>query len=206
MRDKELWLNGSGYPDPTAYKAMKGVFDMEIKVGQIWSTETNSAERRPVLILAVNGDVCTVINAREVESQHSDISIYCGEKSMYLCSSMLQYFFKNKLVELEHTVSDDQFDYVMDKVASSLGIEFDDSEELECAKEVIKVKNTEIERLKKQFDEVVMERDAEIKQLSDELQDVIMNDNPSEDMVRLETERDLYKSLYEQTLERLLTR
>ena len=202
MRDKELWLNGSGYADPTAYQAMKGVLDMEIKAGQIWSTVAGRLESRDVLILAKNGDVLTVLQVTHEDNQHADTHIICGEDDLYSCSKMLQYCFVSKLEECLYTLSEEQYKYVMDKVSSSLGIEFDDSEELECAREVIKVKNEQIENLRNE----VVDLTADCKKLSNELQDVIMNDNPSEDMVRLETERDLYKSLYEQTLERLLAR
>lgn len=206
MRDKELWLNGSGYADPTAYKAMKGVLDMEIKAGQIWSTVAGRLESRDVLILAKNGDVLTVLQVTHEDNQHADTHFICGEDDLYSCSKMLQYCFVSKLEECLYTMSEEQYKYVMDKVSASLGIEFDDSEELECAREVIAAKNAEIKRLQEQFDAVIMEKNHEINNLSGELQDVILNEKPSEDMVRLETERDLYKSLYEQTLERLLSR
>ena len=206
MRDKELWLNGSGYADPTAYNAMKGVFDMEIKAGQVWTTKTDKLETRMVLILAKNGDICMVLNVINGETQHSNIVLdVCGE-TLSACSSMIQYCFVTKLEDFLRTLSKDQFDYVMDKVSSSLGIEFDDSEELEYAREVIKAKNAKIQRLHEQFDAVIAEKNHEINSLSGELQDVILNEKPSEDMVKLETERDLYKSLYEQTLERLIAR
>lgn len=206
MRDKELWLNGSGYADPTAYKAMKGVMDMSVKVGEIYTTKTDRDMGREVLILATDGRICTVLNVKEEGHELDDLHLFIGDREFHLNSRMLQYCFANKCESRVHVLTVDQFDYVMDKVSSSLGIELDDSEELECAREVIAAKNAEIQRLQEQFDAVIMEKNHEINNLSGELQDVIMNDNPSEDMVRLETERDLYKSLYEQTLERLLAR
>ena len=45
MKDKELWLNGSGYPDPTAYNAMKGMVDME-RVGEVWRSTHTKAQRQ----------------------------------------------------------------------------------------------------------------------------------------------------------------
>lgn len=207
MRDKELWLNGSGYADPTAYNALKEIMKMEIKAGEIYNTKTDRDMGRQVLILATDGRVCTVLNVKEEGQELDDLHFVVDGKEIHMNSRMLQYCFANKLEYKVHTLTESQFDCVMYGVAKSLGIEFDDSEELECAREMVAEKTQRIDYLERrnaEYIDTIREKNAEIKQLSDELQDVILADNPSADMVRLETERDLYKNLYEQAFERLV--
>lgn len=205
MRDKELWLNGSGYADPTAYKAMKGVMDdMKDRIGEVWEVNTHKGTKT-VLVVAKKEGAYALLEMFDEMKQYLDITVNLNGEDRHTNSVMFSYCFDDRFAEKVGTLSEDDFNMVLETIGRTFDVPMcGDSEELECAREVVKEKNAEIERLKKQFDEVVMERDAEIKQLSDELQDVILNNDPSADMVRLETERDLYKSLYEQAFERLL--
>lgn len=214
MRDKELWLNGSGYADPTAYKAMKGVMEMSVKVGEIYTTKTDRDMGREVLILATDGRICTVLNVKEEGHELDDLHLFIGDREFHLNSRMMQYCFANRCENRTHVLTDDQFGYVMDKVSASLGIEFDDSEELECAKEVIKAKNDQVECLVKKIEKLTAENarleldNGDLKERIEEIKNepIFPDDYDPHEATVLKTERDLYKSLYENTLERLLTR
>ena len=52
--DKELYRNGSGYADPTAYQAMKGMNSMDVRRFEIWSYVTTTGIERMGIVMAGN--------------------------------------------------------------------------------------------------------------------------------------------------------
>lgn len=203
MRDKELWLNGSGYPDPTAYKAMKGVMDdMRDRIGEVWEVNTNKGTKT-VLVVAKKEGAYALLDMFDEPKRYTDITVNLNGEDWHTNSVMFSYCLDDRFVEKVGTLSEDDFNMALETIGRTFDVPMcGDSEELECAKEIIKAKNEQIENLRIE----VVDLKADCKKLSGELQDVILNDDPSADMVRLETERDLYKSLYEQAFERLVAR
>lgn len=124
MVDKELLRNGSGYVDPTAYKALLEVQrgeKMEKKTGEIWEQETNKGYMREVIVLADHNGCCTILQLIEGENPHCDIKVNCrGEK--FTDSKKLQYCFDDSLTSFIRKLSDEEFSTILNKVANSLGI------------------------------------------------------------------------------------
>lgn len=199
MIDKELWLNGSGYADPTAYKAMKGVMDdMRDRIGEVWEVNTNKGTKT-VLVVAKKEGAYALLDMFDEPKRYTDITVNLNGEDWHTNSVMFSYCLDDRFAEKVGTLSEDDFNMALEIIGRTFDVPMmpDPTE------------NDLLENLRKKLEhaaKLLDEKDEEIKQLSGELQDVILNEKPSADMVRLEVERDLYKNLYEQTLERLLVR
>ena len=204
MIDKELWLNGSGYADPTAYKAMKGVMDdMRDRIGEVWEVNTNKGTKT-VLVVAKKEGAYALLDMFDEPKRYTDITVNLNGEDWHTNSVMFSYCLDDRFAEKVGTLSEDDFNMALETIGRTFDVPM-----MQVPDPTATVEKDLLENLRKKLEHAVKlldEKDEEIKQLSGELQDVIMNGDPSADMVRLETERDLYKSLYEQTLERLLAR
>lgn len=195
MKDKELWLNGSGYPDPTAYKAMKGMVDMENRVGEVWEVNTHKGTKT-VLVVANKEDAFTFLELFDEEKEFADITVTVNGKEMYTNSAMMTYGFENRFAEYVATLSDDDFGNVLQTIGRTFDIPMMPvTDFVRAAHDNTLKKDAEIAELK-----------AEIEKLSSELQDEILKDEPSTREIELTAERNLYKTLYEQAFERLIAR
>lgn len=142
MIDKELLRNGSGYVDPTAYKALLEVQKgepMENRTGELWEVTNNKGYVNECIILADHGKVCTILQLIDEDNGYSDIQVNCrGIK--FTDSRKLQYCFDNACTGFIRKLSEQEFEAIMKKVAASLGIK---AQVVEVVKEVEIVKETE---------------------------------------------------------------
>ena len=176
MKDKELWLNGSGYPDPTAYNAMKGRVDME-RVGEVWEINTHKGTKT-VLVVANKEDAFTFLELFDEEKEFADITVTVNGKEMYTNSAMMTYGFENRFVDKVATLSDDDFGNVLQTIGRTFDIPM--------------MPVTEFVRA---AHDNTLKKDAEIAELKAEIE-----------RLKEEIERNVYKQLYEQILERLIAR
>lgn len=133
---------------------------------------------------------------------------------------------KERLVEFVRTCTDEEMARIDECLMISLGLNWESPvyDQYEQASSEIQAE------LQKKIDDLMMKLEGaerklyelnaenaglmldngdlteQCEKLSGELQDVILNNNPSADKIRLEAERDLYKSLYEQAFERLVAK
>lgn len=129
LNDIDIKRNGSGYYDPTAYKAIKNmeVINMQkvdFRAGEIWevSIDTNSASF-PLLVLACGDGIVTGLRLVKDESQRNDITLHCGKYGlMHTCSKMVQYTFSTNLHDFIRCLRDDELADVREKVAINFGI------------------------------------------------------------------------------------
>lgn len=200
--NNDVLRNGSGINDYTAYKAImnteKGANKMEIQKGEIYEAKRTDGKFMNVIVLAVHSDVCNVLALTD-EMHEGSMKVICqGEK--YTSAHRIQYVFNSQLRRFIRKLKDDEFAEIMDKVAESLGIEseitenkhpdivaWDKEKEVECYK-------TENEKLKE-----------EIYDLECKLEDAREYQTQREE----ENEKkalyaDFYKEMYEKLLEKVI--
>lgn len=200
MRDKELWLNGSGYPDPTAYKAMKGMDDMKGKVGEIWAVNTHKGTKR-MLLLAERDGAYTMLEMFDEETSHTNLCV----GGYYTNTICLTYGLQGRLKDKVDELDSDRFGDVLESIGCSLDIPMMPvTDFVKAAHDNTLQKNAEIEDLKNIINEKDMLIDnlrgrvSELNKINEELVKECKDSN-----VNYLFERDLYKRLYEMAMDRL---
>lgn len=200
MKVDELKKNGSGYNDPTAYKAMKnfengGVSNMTINKGEIWEVE-HGKYIKSAIVIANHGSYCSVLMLDDDYRESRNIQINAhGIK--YTESGFVQYKFNNAFVSFIRVLTDAEFKDVCTKVAKSLDLPVAVSDE-DYFEKLLTDKNEEIEMLKAELEE------AKTRILNFETEPFVADIRDIEENIVLKTERDLYKKQYEMLLERLI--
>lgn len=84
MRDRELWRNGSGYVDPTAYEAMRNVLQEDCKMqrGEIWLAKFNNQERE-VLVITANTYYTSFVLLREEPTEWDNTELSSNSATTY---------------------------------------------------------------------------------------------------------------------------
>lgn len=152
--DKELKRNKEGYYDPTAYIALNNVQKGEImnRTGEIW--EVNMGDKYyKAIVVADDGNIATIIKLVNEDTNNSDFSI----RKNFGCSRMLMFVFTQNMVQFIRKMTDEEFQEVKSKVATSLGIHAQTVEKIVevekvVEKEVGSTSDVELERTKAQLE------------------------------------------------------
>ena len=187
MIDKDLSRNASGYYDPTAYEAMQN-YEKERRTmnqGEIWEIKMNNGQYREVIVIVVNDDIATILQLNDVANGHS-ITVNC-QGIKYTDPRKIQYAFNDTFVSFIRSLKTDEFEKIMDAVADCLGLVI----HTEHTEEAVEPVN--LEKLAKTAEFVPL------PEPSIDLFDIekIM------DVERAKAERDVYKGLYEQLLDKI---
>ena len=229
----DLKRNGSGYYDPTAYKAIRkfqngGVSNMNIRKGEIWEVE-HGKDSKLALVIAWHVSYCSVILLNDEPRESRDIRLNArGMK--YSESGMVSYKFCDAFVDFVRTTTDEEFEDVMNKVSESLGLNpevtcngsddrrIDDlkmklegaERELDEAKAKFTHENNvchalQVELEKKQKENLNLEEDIELFKAEIERlrNSKPMNSDPDEVAV-LKAQIEIYKQQNEKMFERLI--
>lgn len=195
--DRELRRNGSGYYDPTAYKALRNIEReanrMECKRGEIFKYNTTGGERE-ILIVSSN-ERCEgyYLNALFLNDNASGnyVQVVCGDLRYVDCGKVSLVTADN-MGEYIGTATEAEMLQVDNGIIDSLGLvlsdETDTMEQLIEEKRKNNAKDAEIEGLKK----AIRETELVARQFVDN----------NEQIIRLETERDMYKAWFEKLLEK----
>lgn len=184
--DYDISRNGSGYVDPTAYKAIKNFLkseekSMELYKGDIVEFEQNNGYVKEAVILSVHEKFSTVLVLND--NDRLPYSVNCkGMK--YTDPGMVQYVFNDKIQNYIRSMSDKECADIMQAVVDALGYEAP-------VKEVVK--------------EVVKKSEPEFIPLA------VNNDLPfdnaiHEEMAQLKAERNVYKELYENLINSMIAK
>lgn len=126
MTDQPMNRNGSGYIDPTAYMAIKNVRKGEKKMknnelctGEIWKIDTAKGERYAI-ILAVGENASTILTLCENDFLNA-VPVIC-KGTMYTDISRISYVFNDNFIEFARSMTEIEFDNIMDKVVKYLGM------------------------------------------------------------------------------------
>lgn len=188
-------LNGSGVKDLTAYNAIiraEGRDDNgDVYPGDVWTSENSSGFERDVFILAVNGNIVTVLGLIPDCDCENRVAVEVDGRTLVSNLAMMQYAYTSSLKKHLGQVSADRLGKIKGRLAAVLGLPqvintvTDDDEnriaELEAeladmqekyAKKVCEctsieckrdVKKEAEERMRREF--AIEERDCEIKLL-----------------------------------------
>ena len=173
--------NGSGYYDPTAYKAIKNYMKceekrMELYSGDIFKNRLNNGSEKGFVIVSVHDKFSTVLMLSD--NENLPFSIKCNGMK-YTDPGMLQYVYNDNFTEFVRAMTQPEIDELMKAVIDSLGYEAPVKEvvkEVEVSKEAAPAP---VEFVRKgQF--MIPETEA-----------------LKEDLTKAQAERDVYKNLYE---------
>ena len=124
MSDKEIKYNKEGYKDDTAYNAIKNVDAADIpRAGEVWYQEMDSGHTFYCIIVATNGNVCTMLRLTYKQREEHDVCVNVGGEKMYTNSCMLQYGLVTSMKLMERVLTDDEWYTVINRVAESLNLE-----------------------------------------------------------------------------------
>ena len=186
----ELKRNGSGYYDPTAFKALKRIEraekDMEIRKGEIWEVEFGN-NLRTVLVLAAHGSYSTILTFCDEPRERRTVQIN-AQGMKYTEPGMITYKFHDAFDKFIRLATDEEFVNIMDQVAGALGLE---------TEVPFGIVESKVQRLQMELE------DASAKILELEKGNTYFADTNT---TILKTERDLYKSQYESLLERVIAK
>lgn len=165
----ELKRNGSGYVDPTAYKAIKQEDKNEIvNNGEVWEITQNNGFKKYVVVLSAHKGYATVLQLSE--DNYGGYPVNC-KGVMYTDCGKLGYCFTDKFESYIRSLTDGEYQDLMANVAVKLGLPAG-----EQTAEVEKVIEKPVEIVKE-----IVKPDAETEKA----------------LTQAQTERDIYKSLYQ---------
>lgn len=226
----DLKRNGSGYYDPTAYKAIRkfqnGGVTMEVYRGDIFYIEDNyrtegSEQRpgRPALVVSNNtgnyhSDIVSIVwlTTAEKKPLPTHCKILSRIPSTAICEQVIT-ISQNRLGEYVRTATEAEMKEVDRCLMIALGLNLDVTcnESDDSQIDDLKMKLEGAERMLEEANNKFMKEKSVCHALQKEnesLKNIIGNQqshnfDPAEVIV-LKTERDLYKQQYEKMLERLI--
>ena len=193
----ELKRNGSGYYDPTAFKALKKIEraekEMEVKKGEIWEVEFGS-NLRTVLVIAAHGSYSTILTFCDEPRERRTVQLN-AQGMKYTEPGMLTYKFNDGFNRFIRLATEEEFADIIGQVECALGLdlnapiplevyESNEIKRLQMEVEDLKAKNLKLEKGNTHFASMATDTNTTI----------------------LKTERDLYKSQYESLLERVIAK
>lgn len=175
----DIFRNGSGYVDTTAFKAIRNYLkreekNMELYSGDIFKGRMNSGGERIFVILSVHDRYSTVLML--CDNENLPIAISCAGMK-YTDPGQIQYIFNDNLIDFIRSMTKPEFDDLMQAVVDSLGYEAP-------VKEVVKEVTPEF-----------------IPPASD---DTPFDNALCEELTKVKAERDVYKSLYENLIRSMI--
>ena len=194
----DLKRNGSGYYDPTAYKAMKNFENgggSNMKRGEIWKIGFGRDEKLAV-VLTVQDTFCNVLVLNEQSKNDNDVAIKAiGLK--YTNPAMMSYAFKDNFREFVRLMRDEEKENLFLEIAKRIDFPASVQDEI-YFENLVADKNEELEALKAELEK------AKTRILNLQTEPFVVDAREFEDNIVVKTERDLYKKQYELLLERLI--
>ena len=196
IKQDDLRLNGSGYTDYTAYRAIRNVEDARVNSkdnyseGDIVIVNKIGRVREEILLISLHQDYASGIALKERRPVENAVPVN-GRKKMYSDAGRPCYVYYSAIEECVKTVDEDELRKVRNAIASAFGIE----QIVRGAAPVVeKVSGpSEHDMLK-----LLMETVSAIGTEVDEIANTGLATEDRERIIRAEAERDVYKRLYEQ--------
>lgn len=116
------YLNGSGYPDPTAYKAMKETEEkeMEARSGELWRYAAGTVEREGVVV-GTDDIVVTLLPLLDI-CYDGAVEVATSEGVKYVQPLRLSYTTQKKLVYYLRDVLEDTMREIKTAISAGLGL------------------------------------------------------------------------------------
>jgi mRNA interferase MazF len=224
----DLRRNGSGYYDPTAYKALMNVQkgnNMVVSRGDIYyvcsgnrdATGSEQKTDRPAVIVSNNkgnefSQIVEVVYLTGEEKKRylpTHVQIMCKIPSTALCEQIASVS-KSRLTEYVRTCSAAEMEKIDRALMVSLGIGKEPDPAATVDNSVIDDLKMKLEGTERELDEVKAEREkceAKLREIETHLEKQAKAEkNDHRETVVLEMQRDMYKQQYYELLERLVAR
>ena len=206
MSDRELKRNGSGYVDPTAYKALKAINNtvggVAVQVGSIWRATFGSTPRLLVAV-ALHYEHATILVLSEEPKGPKSMKLSTLQGTEYWATpDMLSYKFYCDFDTLEGQLTPDAADLLLKKTAECLGLHRPMFASIDEMHEMGRQNKTA--ELKAQIGDLEnrnKELEAELVKLKTECTPA---DNTQQEIARLTAQRDLHKEEYKELLASLI--
>ena len=178
-----------------------GGVSMEYRKGEIYEYLMPKGDTKKAIIVSSNERCCdrflSVIVLNEEPKGRINVPIVCRSR-MYADCGMISYAEYNRFGEYIRTATDVEMQEINEGIAMSLDIETSTEEFVETA-----VDKEQFEALKAELADTKLKA-SELKKENELLKEPKVPFFDPEEMIVLKTERDLFKNLYEQTIERLI--
>ena len=222
-QQRQLKRNGSGYYDPTAYQAMKKMIgekamsEEKIYRGDIFTTLKSDQTEGNMAVIVSNDNLnehnaCVMIvylNNKREKKYDSDVIINAKGLNVAECNRVYS-LHKSRIGEYVRTCTDDEMDEINRSLMYSLSIDGypacdpEQSEDFEQLRKRNIELNTEIEELRKSLansEKICSAHYENVKRLTEQKDKA---EEKNEETIIIKTERDMYKKLYNETLEKLI--
>lgn len=202
---EEFAKNGSGYFDETAYKAIKRAEDGVLR-GEIYEYRMNDGNVREVLVVSAderksNSVVSFILLCNELPLGATGVQITLGARTMYANCERVTYGYRNRMENLVFTVPYSEMQAVDDGMLKTLQLkantaptEVDD----ECERLKERLYNAENRVKELTHENHQLAEGNGFRDISEREVGLLIERN------KLETERNLYKSLFETLQEKML--
>lgn len=196
--DQELKRNGSGYYDPTAYKALRNiereVERMDCKRGEIFEFTTSRGDLRKVLIISDDArrysrNLTGILLNEESKGEYG-VQILCG-CLMYAECDRISHIKADAIGNYIRTATDEEMQNIDETIMDALGLK---------AEHEAAIPDSKLEKELAEARAKIMELETR-QTYSPEQVDAISRQ--ANEAIRLKAERDVYKELYEKLLERM---
>ncbi len=198
----ELRRNGSGYYDPTAYKALKNIEreekEMEVRKGEIWEIEVGN-QLRTAVVLATQGSYSIVLTFTDEPRERRTVQIN-AQGMKYTEPGMISYKFHDNFVKFIRLTKEEEFADIMKQVSYALGLEMYEPIPVAIAE------SGNIQNLQMELAEAKAKNLELVNYNINLLSENVDLQEKEKNRIKLETERDLYKSQYESLLERVIAK
>lgn len=183
----EIKKNGSGYNDPTAYEALKNIIQMEGKTmefyrGDIVEIETKNGNLKEAVVLQTHDKYSNILIL--TDDARMPYSVNCrGER--YANPGMVQYVFNDHVTGFIRSMTDSEYESIMNAVIDSLGY---------YPQQAVRNEAPEPEREteQKEYLQAVIEKERKGTELL------------KKELAQVQTERTVYKDLYTDILDRVM--
>ena len=116
------YLNGSGYPDPTAYRAIQRMEDkeMEARSGELWRYAAGTVEREGVVV-GTDDIVVTLLPLLDI-CYDGAVEVVTSEGVKYVQPLRLSYTTQKKLLDYLRDVPEDTMRDIKTAISAGLGL------------------------------------------------------------------------------------
>lgn len=214
---ERIGRNREGYPDPTAGTALRNIGGAERRknmsnayyTGDIIEAEERTGSTGTYVIVATHETYMTALRLVEIQTEQMPYEVIAKGK-MYTDPGRLVFVYNSKIRSLVRSMSDKETDNLRREVKDALCLNEDDFGESEAenlksraedAEKRAKDAEEKAEGLQVQLDDVLEEME-DIQRENERQRDEAQQDSEKESLIVAQTERNLYKKLYEEALER----
>lgn len=209
----ELKRNGSGYYDPTAYEALKNVRKEELKMGfkrgEIYECEiANGTDMKYALVVSCdarqNDRYLSIVMLNTEPYGRNPVEIKVLDMCYADCDRV-SFAEQRRLGNFVRMASEKEMQEIDARLAEAIGLGGIDHQESASRMAQVDEYRMRIEGLERELDN----KKTEISDLTGKLKEanglnVILNQDAVRDLIKAETERDLYKELYKQLFEKMI--